>query len=398
MSRHVVVILLAVLVMAALLRAAGEDTRRAQVAAATADALASLRRDVAAAQIAPSLTVGQFLEKTKSDDDLTEVLREAEKIGGTRWLDDKTCQVRLELPGGDVADALIAIAAAHPREAGIPADVLRDRVDRLRETTFAATGISTCALEGLRPPPGNIAWQNVSEKATRAALKEARRDAVAQVIDALRAPQLKLEQALADEKFRSAVESWLLSRPVTSTDFQDDLEVRVTMAVDRDSLWEAIVDAAKDRKDITIQPDENARRVILDKISSSVIGSAVAKADGSAPATVHASVAIPSQPPRWVIEQVDAKGASRAVNGRLKTARAAENAGRDKLRGKIEELSLSRNLTLGDAAKRDPRVKAAIDRAVEHARPRKVNYLSDGGAEVSFTLDLRDLWYELEDR
>ena len=86
------------------------------------------------------------------------------------------------------------------------------------------------------------------------------------------------------------------------------------------------------------------------------------------------------------------------MDGRLKTARAAETAARDRLRGRVEELQLSRQLTLGEAARRDPRVRGAIDRAVGRARPRKVNYLSDGSAEVTFTLDLRDVWYEIEGR
>lgn len=397
MRRVVAVIFLVLSLVPGILRA-GDDMRRAQITAATADALESLRRDVLAAPVAPSLTVEQFISKTKSDDELAKMLRGAEKIGGTRWLDDKTCEVRLELPGGDVADALIAIAAAHPREAGIPADVLRERVDRLRETTFAATGISTSETEALRPLPGNTAWQNVSDNTRRAAVQEARHNAVAQVIEALHAPQLRLEKVLADEKIRSAVESWLLARPVTSADFQDDLEIRLTMAIDRDSLWNAITDAIGNRKDVTIESDTAVRRVILERISSSIVGRAVAKADGGVPTTVHAAVALPSQPPSWVTEQIDARGSSPAVNGRLKTARAAENAGREKLRGKIEELMLSRGLTLSAAAARDVRVKAAIDRTIDHVRPRKVSYLSDGGAEVSFTLDLRDLWYELEDR
>jgi hypothetical protein len=377
----------------ALCPAAAQVSNRAQVTAATADALTALERDVLAAAVTPDMTVAQFVEKTHSHQEFARTLRGAEQIGGPRWLDDKTCQVRLELPGADVADALVAIAAAHPREAGIPADVLRDRVDRLREMTFAATGVSTCASERLRPPAGQVAWHAVSEDGVRAAVKEARRNAANRVLDELRSTDPRLDKILAEEKIRGQLESWLMSRPVTSVDFQDDLQVRVAVAVGGEALWDEFVRAAGDQKDAAVA----LRQAVVRKIEATTTGRAVAKADGGGAANVHAmNVAIPREPPRWVFEQVDARGSSRAVNGRLKTARAAERAAREKLRGRIEALSLSRNLTLGEAAIRDTRVRDAIDRAVERARPRKISYLADGGAEVTFSYELRDLWYDLE--
>src|SRR4051794_38815757 len=73
---------------------AADDARRAQVAAATADATQALRHDVLSTSLTPDLTVDQFLQRTDSADQLAKALRHAEQIGGTRWLDDKTCQVR----------------------------------------------------------------------------------------------------------------------------------------------------------------------------------------------------------------------------------------------------------------------------------------------------------------
>src|SRR5687767_1294368 len=88
------------------------DVRRAQVAAATADALDALEADVLSASVTPELTVAQFIDRTASRQALGRVLRRAEQIGGTRWLDDQTCQVRMELPGAAVADVLVQIAEA----------------------------------------------------------------------------------------------------------------------------------------------------------------------------------------------------------------------------------------------------------------------------------------------
>src|SRR5205809_2616479 len=66
-----------------------------QVAAATANAVDKIRADVEDEWLAPNLTVADFLDRTGSVDELTSTLRRAEQIGGPRWLDDQTCQVKL---------------------------------------------------------------------------------------------------------------------------------------------------------------------------------------------------------------------------------------------------------------------------------------------------------------
>src|SRR2546426_328967 len=117
-------------------RAGAYEDRRAQVAAATADAIGALERDVLSATVTGTLTVEQFVDQAHARDDLARVLRHAQQIGGARWLDEKTCQVRLELSGDDVADLLVSIAQDKPRDVGLPVDVLRRRVEHLRNETF----------------------------------------------------------------------------------------------------------------------------------------------------------------------------------------------------------------------------------------------------------------------
>src|SRR5205085_2367012 len=90
--------------------AAASDDRRAQVAAATADGMGALEREVLSETITGTLTVEQFIDEAHARDDLARVVRRAQQIGGARWLDDKTCQVRLELSGNEVADLLVSIA------------------------------------------------------------------------------------------------------------------------------------------------------------------------------------------------------------------------------------------------------------------------------------------------
>lgn len=395
------------------------DARRAQVAAATADALASLEAEVLHAAVTPDLTVEQFIVRTDARQALARTLRRAEQIGGTRWLDDQTCQVRMELPGGEIADALVQIAEAKPGEAGLPATVLRRRVERLREQTFAATGISTSAVDRLRPDPDQPAWRGIPDAAVQAAVSDARRNAARQVLDVVETIEIpapgaaaaagtedkpRLGQVLADQKIRDALNGWLMNRPVTSVSFQPDLEVRVGVAVDGESFWDEMVTAAGDRSDVPFPRDREARdalrRAVLRQVEPTVGRAQVAPSGVKVAAVAtqesgNAPVDIPAEPPRWVGEQVDARATSRPVDGRLMTARAAENIARGRLRERLEQLPLSRNMTLGEAARRDDRVRLAIDRRVKGARPRKVNYLADGGAEVTFTLDLRDVWYDL---
>jgi hypothetical protein len=253
----------------------------------------------------------------------------------------------------------------------------------------------------------------VPDAAVRTALNDARRNAAGQVLAGLESiptsGSKRLGRVLADPKVRGDLEGWLMSLPVTSAEFRDNLEVRVSVAPDPDALWTELTTAASSQKDLDFprNPDElDPLHIRVIAQISPTVGRALAKAPGAAAVapqnTANTGVAmpveIPHDPPRWITDQIDAKASSKRVDGALKTARAAENAARDKLRTHIEELSLSPKLTLGDAAKRDERVRAAIDRAVRNARPRKVNYLADGGAEVTFSFDLRELWYELDAR
>jgi hypothetical protein len=393
------------------------DARRAQVAAANADAIEALRRDVLSAVVMPDMTVEQFVQRTDSRDVLDKAVRRAEQIGGTRWVDDQTCQLRLQLPGGEVADALVQAAEAKPRATGIPIEVIRQRVDKLRERTFAATGMSTGAIDRLRPSPDQVAWRGVADAAVQASLNDARRNAAKQMLGrvesvATSSGESSVRKVLADPKVRGELEGWLMSRPVTAADFRDDLEVRISIAPDPDAFWSELATAAGGRKDLGFPADADARdrlRVNVIREVEPTVGRARAKGPAGVAVRQIAAAAggnnapmaadIPRDPPRWVTEQRDGKGSSpRVAGGALKARLAAENAARDDLRKNLDDLQLRDKFTLGEAAKRDPRVLAALDHAVKNARARKVKYLSDGGAEVTFTLDLRELWYELDAR
>ncbi len=107
--------ILVLFVLCAVAHSAETDPRRAQVAAATSNALAAIESKVLAASITPDLSVHEFIDRTDSHALLAKTIGRAEQIGGTRWLDDKTCQVRMELPGTAIADLLGDVANTKSR-------------------------------------------------------------------------------------------------------------------------------------------------------------------------------------------------------------------------------------------------------------------------------------------
>src|SRR5436309_9677177 len=102
--RFMWVMLVALLASSVVARAqdASRDARD-QIAAATGRALEALRGQVSAESLGPNLTVQDLLDKTNGSKKLMQTLRRAQQIGGPRWLDAQTCQVRLEIGGPMVA-------------------------------------------------------------------------------------------------------------------------------------------------------------------------------------------------------------------------------------------------------------------------------------------------------
>jgi hypothetical protein len=331
------------------------------------------------------------------------VLHSADQIGGTRWLDDQTCQVRLEVRGADVARALLELADKHPKAVPVSLAVLRERLKSWNDRTFPATGSSTAgaAVERLRPDDSQVAWRAVGDKDRCAAINAARRNAAERVLDSVRpidfADGKKMADVLATPAINDAVGKWLGSRPITSIEFRDDLEVRLTLAAAPDELWSTLRAGLERQSDVPAPRSEaqwdQMRKQVEDRMAPPV-GRAVAVA-GQAGA---AAVAIPLEPPAWADDIADAEGSATAASSpKLRTARAAEAVALEHLRGRINALPLTAKLTLGDAARQNPRIEAAVSRSLSRARLSKVDYDSPtpGAVRVKMTLNLADVWREL---
>src|SRR5258708_6040350 len=89
---------------------ADEEMRRAQINAAASEAADALCRQVFAIPLPGDMTVERFVDRFGARDQLVSLLRGAPQIGGTRWLDEQTVQVRLEIGGHDIAKLLEGIA------------------------------------------------------------------------------------------------------------------------------------------------------------------------------------------------------------------------------------------------------------------------------------------------
>jgi hypothetical protein len=383
------------------------DPARAQVAAATANAMSALRNDIASARITPSLTVGQFLEQTNSMDALNDTIARAQQIGGPRWIDDQTCQVRLEISGMRVVYTLRSIANIRANLSPIPAAALEQRLADWRNRTFSATGTAIAAerIQGIRPSDAAVPWASVSDDARSKAVAAARQDAARHVIDSIRPIQFgnsgeTMGDVLSREPVQHAVEKWLATRPVTQVRFNDDLQVELTVSAPPEDLLDTVITSAKDLPDSKVPTDQQTIEQLRQEFSrhvSAAIGRAdVNKLPRESGTTQLVPFALPEQPPTWVGQLMQADGVSDRAGSPLKTARAAEAKANDTLRSRIGVLQISPSLTIDQAAKQDPAINEAINRALLRAHVDKVDYRADGSVMTRMTADTRDVWYELQ--
>src|SRR5436309_15562218 len=67
-----------------------DEARRAQVQAAAANAMVSLREQVLRMPLTRGVDVRALVDRTQSSGALTQALQGAQQIGGPRWADDRT--------------------------------------------------------------------------------------------------------------------------------------------------------------------------------------------------------------------------------------------------------------------------------------------------------------------
>ena len=116
-------------------------------------------------------------------------------------------------------------------------------------------------------------------------------------------------------------------------------------------------------------------------------GSAVAKSCRSASApTGRAAEPDPAQPPRWVSIRSMRQAPRSSRRSPLHTKQDAEEVATEAIRSKLLSMQLSQGLTRGEAAERDPTIRAKVDRAVSRVRALPVDYGPDQSVSVKMLL------------
>jgi hypothetical protein len=431
----------------------GDDPTRAAIDAATNDAVEALIDDISRLQLTRRVSVGQFLRDTAAYDDLRKVLRQSEQVGGPRWSDDRTCQVELQVSGTRVAAQLRRIAAAYPDLTPVQVSEVAAATRDWDRRSFSATGQAiadrpvAAQQPGVARAPANDAaavvavprgpWEKVSPPDREKALVAAREDAVRHILRSVGEVSLTRQSTVADvlslRDVGRPLEVWLLARPLEHVSFRDDLQVVVALDVKREEIYDQFKSFAIKQKEVPLPRDDREWDRFHDQFVRTLnapIGRAPAPVQDNRVGGAGAAISprddahevgmgfaprrplglgagrndridtdgllIPRRPPSWISRQIDAEATADSTRGRLHAARNAEAAADQKLRAQIEALPLSRDLTLGQAAQKDPRVARALDDALARARIGQTKYHEDGTATVQLYLDLEQVWDALE--
>ena len=384
------------------------------VSAATNKAVSNLYDAIAPLPLSAAQTVGQYLKANNLEDDFLVALRHADQIGGPRWIDEYTAQVRLEIPVARVTYALKQYAASRPRTSPTPDQIERISKEWPRQV-IGATGSSTSSerLANLRPPSGP--WRDVPEKVREEALQEARGDAVENAMKSVDRVRINPEKTLGDAfvvpEIGKAVGDWLAARPVTEVDFdqasggsRQKLVVKVSLGVDPEEYFGQVRSALEGQQAISPpKSEEDWERVRQDFLAAfrGAVGRATAKVDPPTSDNPRVKPFVPQvrQAPTWVNDVVSAEGTASAggttAAAKLRARQKAEAEARDSIWDRIESLQLDNGVTVGQAMKQDPRLAAAVRRAIDRTRPTKTEYRSDGTVVVRMAYDLRDVWDEV---
>jgi hypothetical protein len=393
------------------------EQRSLQIAAATAEAGEILRRDVLSTPFDPEFTIEQMVRRLDAQLAFTKALQSADQLGSPRWRPEGSCEVRMVLAGGVVADALAwAAEQAHVRpKLGASARQVRDGIARLRQRTFIATGVSAAAgpADHVRPAAMPTPWRDVPPQARASAVDAARNDAASAVMDGVAGVSLgngkTLGDALQQPDVADSVRRWFAARPLSDVEYRNDLKVRVMLAAPADELW-PVVRSALMRNRLGPAPEDDAgwervrgdleRSVPAAEGRGVVASTAIAAPPATMPVSMparpgvvgQAPVRIPVDAPMWATRQIEATAVARETG--LRGAHAAQSSARSDLREQLIQLPLTRGLSVGSAATADPRVERAIADALQRARVSSVRYLPDQ-VEVTLSLDLELLWRPL---
>ena len=224
-----------------LLLAAGSGARRERALMREVDAARRLVTrshacaDIEAQPLGADLDIGGFLKQTGSGDRFVQTLHRADQIGGPRWIDDQTCQVKLAIESERVRQALIKIAEESGRTSPLPPEAIEAKLRIWDGRMFTATGTSISAqrAEIIGPPNGPGPWRAVPVDARRQTIAAARNNAIDRVIESIGSVDVSdgktVSQILADASLQNARRR-LDARPSRSRGWNFEMTCRLRSA------------------------------------------------------------------------------------------------------------------------------------------------------------------------
>jgi hypothetical protein len=368
---------------------------RSHVAAAALAAEQTLVEDIRLRTLPGGGTVGEFIDHADAAEALRVLASQSEQVGGPRWIDPDTCQVRRQLPARKVRDLLVRSAAdpAHALAAGVElAEALASWDDQV--FTAVGTSMSPAAIASLAPR-SDPEWLRVPEPSRRRTIAQAHAAAVAVAMQRLEAIRLaddtSLRQRLGDDAALAAsLKQWVEQRPVTAVSFDRGTTVAVTIAMPPEDVADFL--RAGDASPATL-PDGLAF-VSATATAPPPATAAQTPVNGAGPNKV-----LPTRPyvadraqPEWARQLYLVEGTSPSVGTRLRTARAAEDVARQRLREQVRDLPIAEGRTVADVMQLGEARVRGIDRVLSTASTTRITYHADGSATVQMMIDGRALW------
>lgn len=362
--------------------------------AATDAAIAGLAEQVDRLPLGGTRSVGQYLDRVKGHPYMNATLQRAQVVGGARQLAAGVVQVRLDITGRVVADALTQIAAVNvrnPNNLKVTPELVQRESRAWANNTFTAIGTSN-GQPAAAPVPAVPA---PAPAAVDAAKLSAVQDLLKRVGTVPATPNKGTRDLLALPGVSDAVIAFVVRSPVRSVDARPNGEVDVVLTVDGAALFDALRTAAtKANAGLDDKAWATYREGFLPNVPAELKGVALPQPSTLPAAPESVSIAT-NQVPDWYFQSLEVSATARNAGSKLVTGGLAEDQARAELAKLLESLPLGGSLTLGAAAKKDPRFQAPLARALDNARVFKVEYLEDGSANVKVTTDARYLWQDI---
>lgn len=254
MSRtHAIAVVVCVGLSVCAMGQAGPTTRETKEQAIQ-DARQRLKQEILATEMGDGRTVEALLREKGLEQELDRQLANVKPVGGARWLDEQSCQVRMELPGERVAEIIAKASAGRP-------DEKQTATQTMSRMTFVSVGraggpeIKTRAetVRRLVPqqPPEWVnqaisaeAWSRSGASpllAAQAAESEARKVLAQRVGTLILAYSTTLQQAgEIDPAIAEATARALKSARVRRTDYGADGSANVRVELNLRGLWDEL--------------------------------------------------------------------------------------------------------------------------------------------------------------